>query len=135
MEFEAWVETIPVRLKSEALWKSKYYQLAMYLYDLVWEDCETLNKDLRGREIAKQIITSSGSICANIEEGFGRGIGTPDHIRILRIVLGEARETKGWYFRSRKLMPDDLISHRLDIIGQVIALLVKAVSSPKSKRV
>ena len=134
MEFEEWVETVPVRLKSESLWKSKYYQLAMYLYELVWEDCKILNKDLRGREIAKQIIRSSGSICANIEEGFGRGVGTPDHSRILRIALGEARETKGWYFRSRKLLPEDLINHRLDIIGQVIALLVKAVSLSKTKR-
>lgn len=131
MEFDECVKTVPVRLKSESLWKSRYYQLAMYLYDLVWKDCETLKKDFRGREIASQLIRSSGSVCANIEEGFGRGIGTPDHIRILRIALGEARETKGRYFRSRKLLPEDLLEHRLDIIGQVIALLVKAVSVKK----
>ena len=95
MEFEEWEETVPARLRSENLWKSKHYQLAMYLYELVWEDCDILNMDIRGREIAKQIIRSSGSICANIEEGFGRGVGTPDHFRILRIALGEARETKG----------------------------------------
>ena len=132
MEFDEWVKTAPVRLKSESLWKSRYYQLAMYLYDLVWKDCDILKKDFRGREIASQLIRSSGSVCANIEEGFGRGIGTPDHKRILRIALGEARETKGWYFRSRKLLPEDLLEQRLDIIGQVIALLVKAVSVKKA---
>jgi four helix bundle protein len=32
-------------------------------------------KDIRGRAIAEQLIRSVGSICANIEEGYGRGFG------------------------------------------------------------
>lgn len=42
------------------------------LYDLLWEDCESLMKDVRGRAIAGQMIRSGGSIGANVEEGFGR---------------------------------------------------------------
>ena len=128
MEFEAWVEAAPERLKSDPLWKSVYYQYAMFLYDQAWEDCTILRRDFRGREIVGQIIRSAGSVCANIEEAFGRGVGTPDYIRIMRIALGEARELHGWYLRSRHLLPPELVERRLDVISQTISLLVNAIS-------
>jgi four helix bundle protein len=101
----------------------------MYLYDLVWQDCQKLRKDFRGRAITQQIIRSSGSICANQEEAYGRGLGTADYIRILRIALGEARETQGWYFRSRHLLDKEVIKHRTKILDQIIALLVTNIQS------
>ena len=126
--FDEWIKSVPKRLSSDPLWKSVYYQLAMYLYDMVWEDAVILNRDFRGREIAKQLIRSTGSICANMEEAFGRGIGTPDYRRIMRIALGEARETQGWLFRSRHIFNPDLVERRLDVVSQVTALLVGVVS-------
>ena len=128
LSFDEWLKIVPARLKSDPLWDSAYYRLAMYLCELVWQDCDLLKKDFRGREIVHQIIRSSGGICANMEEAYGRGIGTPDHIRVLRIALGEARETQGWYLRSRNLLPTDKLDKRLDLITQVISLLVKAIS-------
>ena len=95
ISFAEWIRTAPDCLKSGPLWESIYYQKAMYLYELVWSDCKSLNQDFRGREIVHQLIRSSGSICANIEEAYGRGIGTADYVRIMRIALGEARETQG----------------------------------------
>lgn len=131
LSFDEWLKIVPARLKSDPLWDSAYYRLAMYLYELVWQDCDLLKKDFRGREIVHQIIRSSGGICANMEEAYGRGIGTPDHIRVLRIALGEARETQGWYLRSRNLLPTDKLDKRLDLITQVISLLVKAISNQR----
>ena len=128
LSFDEWLKIAPARLKSDPLWDSAYYRLAMYLYELVWQDCDLLKADFHGREIVHQIIRSSGGICANMEEAYGRGIGTPDHIRVLRIALGEARETQGWYLRSRNLLPTDKLDKRLDLITQVISLLVKAIS-------
>jgi four helix bundle protein len=128
MTMDEWVATLPRQLKSDPLWQSAYYRLALYLHDLVWIDCETLKKDFRGREIVGQIIRSLGSICANMEEAYGRGIGTPDYVRIMRISLGEARETQGWYFRSRQVLPEDLMERRYSTIQQVIALTVTAIN-------
>lgn len=31
--FEEWEETVPLKMRSDPLWKSVYYRLAMYLYD------------------------------------------------------------------------------------------------------
>jgi len=133
MLFEVWAESVPEKLKSDPLWNSKYYQLGMYLYDMVWEDCNKLKKDFRGLEVSRQLVRSAGSICANMEEAYGRGLGTADHVRILRISLGEARETQGWYLRARHLLPPDILERRLDVIGQIIALLVTSISTQSRK--
>jgi len=56
MDFQNWIIEAPKRLRSDPLWKSKYYQLAMFLYDLTWEDCNHLSKDFRGKEVSRQLI-------------------------------------------------------------------------------
>jgi four helix bundle protein len=68
-----------------------------------------------------------------MEEAYGRGIGSADHVRILRIALGEARETQGWYLRARHLLSVDILEERLDVIGQIIALLVSSISTQSRK--
>ncbi len=128
MTFEEWTKCVPARLKSDPLWESAYYRFAMYLYDLAWIDCDLLKRDYRGREIVGQLVRSAGSICANMEEAYGRGIGSADYIRIMRIALGEARETQGWYYRSRFILSPETIDQRISIIAQVIALLVNSIS-------
>jgi four helix bundle protein len=122
--FDEWEKTLPEKLVSDPLCQTICYRLAMYLYDLAWRDCVALKQDFRGNQIVSQLIRSSGSICANIEEAYGRGLGTADNVRIMRIALGEARETQGWYFRSRHILPKELIERRIDIVDQVIRLLV-----------
>ena len=71
---------MPLKMRSDPLWKSVYYRLAMYLYDLTWQDCIVLKQDFHGREIMYQLIRSTGGICANLEEAYGRGVGIADHV-------------------------------------------------------
>jgi four helix bundle protein len=131
LPMEQWVETLPKELKTDPLWQSAYYRVAMYLYDLVWIDADILHKDYRTREIVSQIVRSAGSVCANMEEAYGRVIGTADYVRIMRISLGEARETQGWYFRARHVLPKDLMERRSRVLTQVISLLVTAIDGTK----
>ena len=123
MNFEEWKGEVPERIKAEPEWKFYAYPKALFLYDLVWEDYEKLRRDLRGRAVAQQIIRSAGSISANIEEGYGRGIGTKSYLYFLRVAIGSARETKGWYFRSRHLLSADVLEHRLALLDEIISLL------------
>jgi four helix bundle protein len=127
--FEEWQKNAPKWMKSDPLWESGYYQKAMYLYDLAWQDCELLKKDYRGREIVSQLVRSAGGIGANMEEAYGRGVGTPDYIRVMRIALGEARETRGWYFRSRQVLPAGLLDRRAALTGQLVAMISGVISS------
>jgi len=70
LPFDEWVKTLPEALRNDPLWKSAYYCLSLYLYDLVWLDSIAVNKDFRGREIVHQLVRSAGSVCANMEESY-----------------------------------------------------------------
>lgn len=69
--FAEWAAQAPANLKQDPLWGFEVYPKALFLYDLAWDDCEHLLKDRRGRAIVDQLTRSTGSICANIEEGTG----------------------------------------------------------------
>jgi len=131
--FASWQTTIPQKIRKGPLWNSTVYPKALFLYDLVWFDCDKLEPDRRGRAIEEQIIRSSGSISANIEEGYGRGLGR-DYARFLSIALGSARETQGWYLRARHLLTERVLDHRLALLDEIIALLVTTIAQQKNKR-
>lgn len=133
MSFETWQETIPARIRSGPLWVYAAYPKALFFYELARFDCEQLMKDSRGRAIAEQLIRSTGSISANMEEGYGRGLGL-DYARFLGFALGSARETQGWYLRAKYLLSRELLDHRLALLDEIISLLVTTVSQQKSKR-
>ena len=130
MKYEDWLKSVPNDLKQDSLWQFNIYPKTVFLYDLLWEDCERLMKDARGRAIAEQIIRNGGSISANIEEGFGRGFGA-EFAYFLRIALGSARETRGWYYRARRLLSPDVLQHRMQLLDEIIAALVKASAYQK----
>lgn len=120
--FEAWIEGVHQSIRDDPLWEFQVYPKALFAYDLVWEDCHYLLKDERGKTVAKQLIRSVGSISANIEEGYGRGYGQ-DYAYKLKVALGEARESRGWYWRGHKLFPAEVLTHRLKLLDEIIAML------------
>ena len=110
----------------------EFYKKALFLYDLCWYDCDGWLIDIRGKAIANQIIRSCGSVSANIEEGYGRGFGR-DYARFLSIAVASARETQGWYLRSRHLVHQEMLDHRLTLCDEIIASLVKAIAYQRSQ--
>ena len=123
MKFEDWVVEVASQIQQEVSWKFFGYRKALFLYDLCWQDCEVLLKNPLGKAIASQLIRSAGSISANIEEGYGRGFGK-ERAYFLRVALGSARESKGWYYRARFLLSLEVLNHRLNLLDEVIALLM-----------
>ncbi|MBI4675181.1 MAG: four helix bundle protein [Chloroflexi bacterium] len=124
--FEEWQLSVSEIIRADPLWKSVTYQKALFLYDLSWFDCDYLMNDTRGRKLAAQLIEASSSISANIEEGFGKGLG-PDYARFLSIALGSARETRGWYWRARHKIPTAVVEHRMVLASEIIALLTTTI--------
>ncbi|MEE8390010.1 MAG: four helix bundle protein [Anaerolineae bacterium] len=113
-----------------SLWNFKVYPKALLLSDLVWKDTDRMMKDPRGKEIARQLIRSVGSICANIEEGHGRGFGK-DNAYFQRIALGSARESRGWYYRGRRFLDPKVPEHRIQLFDEIIAALVLSSSQQR----
>jgi four helix bundle protein len=109
------------------------YKLARQLFNEFWNDSEVLAKDFRGRELAKQQVRSLDSVCANIEEGYGRGFGRelPQHLKIAR---GEARESLGRYERCRHLLPADVIEPRTAALNHIIGGLTKTINTIENRK-
>ncbi|MCP4138681.1 MAG: four helix bundle protein [Chloroflexi bacterium] len=134
--FDAWIKGVHQSIKNDPLWSFQVYPKALFIFDLAWKDCDYLLKDPRGKAVANQLTRSTGSISANIEEGFGRGFGK-DYAYKLKIALGEARESRGWYLRGRALLPEELLNHRINLLSEIIAMLppnIKKQRDYKSKK-
>jgi four helix bundle protein len=108
------------------------YQLARQLFEDFWRDSEILNRDWRGRELSKQQVRSLDSICANMEEGFGRGFGKelPQHLKISR---GEARESRGRYERCHHLLPPEIVTERVAALTHIIGGLSKSIRTIENR--
>jgi four helix bundle protein len=120
--FAEWMEQVCPSLKRDPLWSFQVYPKALFLHELAWKDCEYLLKDPRGRAIANQLIRSVGSISANVEEGYGRGLGR-EYSYFLGIAMGSARESRGWYWRGRHLIPKEVVDHCIGLLDEIIAML------------
>ena len=109
------------------------YKLARQLFDEFWADSGILARDFRGRELVKQQVRSLDSVCANIEEGYGRGFGKelPQHLKIAR---GEARESLGRYERCRHLLPTESIERRTAVLDHIIGGLTKTINTIENRR-
>jgi four helix bundle protein len=110
------------------------YKIACQLFDDFWTDSEIVGKDYRGRELVKQQTRSLDSVCANIEEGYGRGFNKemPQHLKIAR---GEARESKGRYRRMKFLLSPEIIAKRITALDQIIGGLTNTIISIENKQI
>ncbi len=101
---------------------------AMQLFDQAMEDTEQLLQDVRGEEIARQLVRTAGSVCANLERGFA-GATKNELVRLLALCKGSAVQTRGWYQRSSKFLPQQLISERVGSVDEIISILEEMVTS------
>ena len=132
MRYDEWQASVPKEIRDEGFWQFYGYCKALFFYEVCWQDCEKLLDHPLGRAVSQQLIRSAGSISANIEEGYGRGYGK-DRLRFLRIALGSARESKGWYYRAKELLSPEILEHRLGLTSEVIALIVTELKRSASR--
>jgi len=116
----------------DALESFGIYQLARQLFDDFWDDAEVLARDFRGRELARQQTRSLDSVCANMEEGFGRGFGRelPQHLKISR---GEARESRGRYERCSRLLAPEIVAQRVATLSHIIGGLTNTIRTIEAR--
>ena len=131
---EQWLQQVPDCLKQDKLWEFETYRKALFLADLAWCDCEQLMAHRLGRELVSQLLRSTSSIAANIEEGYGRGYGR-DYGRFLRIAEGSATEARGWYYRNREALPSEVVQHRMELATGLIKNLTITANQQRLRKV
>ena len=107
------------------------YRKAKELFDLVVRDMEVLKSDARCYRLIAQQVASADSICANIEEGYGR-LSRVEYVRFLDISRGSARETRGRYQRMTHWLAKEVVSERVKLIDEIIGILTSSISRMRS---
>ncbi len=131
--YEEWLEVVPEEITGDGLWKVEAYRLALFAADLGWHDVTKLLKDKRTISLADQLYRALGSVSANIAEGYGRGSGR-DKARFYEYALSSARESRDWYYKGRHILGQSVMSHRLDLLTQIIRLLLVMIPDQRGRR-
>ena len=126
MKYVEWLETIPSEITNDPIWKLEVYRLALFADDIGWNDVLVLSKNNLMWGVADQLHRSLGSISANLTEGYSRSKGL-DRARYIEISLGSARESRDWYYKSRHVLPAEVIKHRLGLTTRIISMLAPMI--------
>jgi four helix bundle protein len=126
MNYEEWSETVPLEIQGDSLWKMEAYRLALFASEVGWRDVSRLIKDCRTIGLSDQLYRALGSVHANLSEGYSRS-SSRDRARFYEYALGSAREARGWYYNGRHVLGDEVCSHRLGLLTQIIRLLLTMV--------
>ena len=126
MKYAEWLETVPSEITNDPIWKLEVYRLALFADDIGWNDVLVLSKNNLMWGVADQLHRSLGSISANLTEGYSRSKGL-DRARYIEISLGSARESRDWYYKSRHVLPAEVIKHRLGLTTGIISMLAPMI--------
>ena len=131
MNYPDWQKTLPDDITQDPLWKLEVYRLGLFVAEISWHDALELNKHSLTRSIADQLYRAVCSISANITEGYSRSTGK-DRARFLEYSLGSAREARDWYYKSRHTLKEEVVSHRINLLTQIIKML--SVLTPNQRK-
>jgi four helix bundle protein len=98
------------------------YQKAVKLFDFVVEDAARYLGDRQLERLVSQQLASADSVCANIEEGYGRE-STVGYRRFLIIARGSLRETQGRYKRLWHWLPPEVVEQRVTLAEEINRIL------------
>ena len=127
MKYSDWLSTVPSEITNDPIWKLEVYRLALFADDIGWNDVIALSKNNLMWGVADQLHRSLGSISANLTEGYSRSKGL-DRARFFEFSLGSARESRDWYYKSRHVLPAEVVKHRMELITRVVSMLAPMIS-------
>ena len=134
MNFDEWLKTVPAEITADALWQMMLYRQALFLSEGVWLDVSTLMQDQRTLRVADQLYRAAGSISANIAEGYSKASGK-DQARFYEYALGSAREARDSYYKSRRVLGEEVALHRMKLTVHIIRQLLKMVPEHRGRRI
>jgi four helix bundle protein len=119
-------------LVQEGLASYGAYQKACELFGLVADDMTRLKDNPLCFRLVGQQVASADSVCANIEEGYGRR-SRKEYAQFLIIARGSAQETRGRYGRVARWLPQDIVADRVARCNEIIAILTTSIRTLRGK--
>jgi four helix bundle protein len=130
--YEEWELSVPRCFQEDSLWRVRAYRLALFLGDLVWHDAEKLAAKRWTQGMAGQLLDAVTSMSSNIAEGYSRNTGR-ERARFYEFALGSARESRGWYSKSRRAFGDRVANHRMEVTTEILRLVSTMVPDQRRK--
>ena len=126
MNYQEWIKSVPVEITGDSLWKMAVDRLALFLADLGWHDATRLMQDKRTIGLSDQLYRALGSTAADISEGYSRG-GGKDRARFYEYGLGSALESRGWFYKGRHGLGENVANHHIRLVTPINRLLLAMV--------
>lgn len=134
MNFEEWQNGVSESIKTDALWRMSVYRYALFIGDIGWQDVTKLQQDRRTYGLSDQLYRALGSISANIAEGYSRG-SSKERAHFYEYSLGSARESRDWYHKSRHVLGEKIVEHRMNMLVEVIKLLLTMIPDQRGRKI
>jgi len=121
-EWQVRVASGETSMDDQPLMKFGAYAKARQLFEMVADDMEKLRDNPLCSRMVGQQMASADSICANIEEGYGRQ-SSREYRQFLIVARGSARETQGRYVRlSRWLGPEHVVP-KVELCEEIVRII------------
>jgi len=132
MNYREWLSTVPCDITEDSLWNLEIYRLALFMSEIGWLDVVARSKVPLTRDLADQLIRAIDSISANIAEGYLRSTGK-DKARFMEYALGSAREARDWYYKSKRVLRQEVVNNRINLLTQIIKILSTFIPLQRKK--
>ena len=130
MTFDDWIKNVPETIKGDPLWRMEAYRLSLFAADLAWPDVTKLIHDKRTIALADQLYREVGAVSSDVAEGYSRQSGK-DQARFYECALGSAREGRNWFYESRNILEEKVVTHRMKLLTEIIRLLLTMIPNER----
>jgi len=132
MNYHDWLAETPTEIVNDPLWNTELYRLALFIGELAWYDAVKLSLKPPTVAMASQLYQAAGNISAHVAQGHSQTSPT-EQAQFYSYAIGDARETRDWYFKAKMVLGTAVMKHRIGLSAQVLRLIFRLIPMHKSK--